>query len=187
MILDEPTAFLDVESRAVVMTTLRNLAHETGRSVIATSHDIELVLRIADEVWMIAPDRSIMTGAPEDLVLTGAMDKVFPRHVMRFDLETGGFRLPQPTGTDIAVSGGGTSAVWTARALERAGMRVRSVTADGGTTDPAAPEAPVVAPPGEDGRWMLQDDPGGGASKQFDSIADLVEYLRSTKDGTDHG
>ena len=186
MILDEPTAFLDVESRAVVMTTLRDLAHKTGRSVVATSHDIELVLRIADEVWMIAPDGSIMTGAPEDLVLAGSMDKVFPRHVMRFDLETGSFLLPHPTGTDIVVTGRGTSSVWTARALERVGMRVRSATAGSSGRARPAPDVPVVTPAAEDRPWTLQDEPGG-ASRQFDSIADLVEYLRSTKDGTDHG
>ncbi len=183
MILDEPTAFLDVEARAVVMTTLRDVAHETGRSVVATSHDIELVLRIADEVWMIAPDKSIMTGAPEDLVLAGAMSKVFPQHVMRFDLETGGFRLPHPTGSDIVVTGSGPSAVWTARALERIGMRVQSIIADGGGRDRPAPEVPVVTPAPEDGLCTLQigrDE----ASRQFDSIAGLVEYLRSTKDRT---
>ncbi len=181
MILDEPTAFLDVESRAVVMTTLRDLAHGTGKSVVATSHDIELVLRIADEVWMIAPDKSVMTGAPEDLVLTGAMDKVFPRHVMRFDLETGGFRLPHPNGSDIVVAGEGPSALWTARALERIGIRVRSATA--GSDQPV----PVVTPPGQDSRWTLRGGPDGGRSRQFDSIADMVEYLRSTNDGADDG
>ena len=186
MILDEPTAFLDVESRAVVMTTLRDLAHETGKSVVATSHDIELVLRIADEVWMIAPDKSVMTGAPEDLVLIGAMNKVFPQHVMRFDLETGGFRLPHPTGSDIVVAGSGPSAVWTARALERIGMRVRSVAANSGSRDQPTPELPVVTPAAQDGLWTL-NSVRDGASRRFDSIADLVEHLRSHRDGTDDG
>jgi len=180
MILDEPTAFLDVEARAVVMTTLRDLAHETGKSVVATSHDIELVLRIADEVWMIAPDNSVMAGVPEDLVLAGAMDAVFPQHVMRFDLETGGFRLPHPTGSDIIVAGSGPPAVWTARALERIGMRVRSATG----SDRPEPKTPVVNPPGEDARWTLRSGPGGGASRQFDTIAELVEFLRSNRDKT---
>jgi cobalamin transport system ATP-binding protein len=194
MILDEPTAFLDVEARAVIMTTLRDVAHESGRTVIATSHDIDLVLRIADEIWMITPDGSVMTGAPEDLVLAGSMDAVFPNHVLRFDLETGGFRLPHPRGNTIVVDGSGSAAVWTARALERIGLRVQSA---GGTG--TNPMTPVVKPPPDretkpevgsdagpvsgpvadthttDGPWTLQT---GGTIGRFHSIASLVDHLR---------
>ena len=174
MILDEPTAFLDVEARAVVMTTLRRVAHDTGRTVIATSHDIDLVLRIADEIWMITPDRTVLTGAPEDLVLTGAMDQVFPNHVLRFDLKSGGFRLPHPTGREVIVRGDGAQTAWTARALERIGMRVihPDVRATSGV-DTTMPEVDAR----EHEAWSLRMD---GHTHEFSSVANLVDHLRKS-------
>ena len=40
MMLDEPTAFLDVENRAMVLSILQRLAHETGTTIIFSTHDI---------------------------------------------------------------------------------------------------------------------------------------------------
>jgi iron complex transport system ATP-binding protein len=172
MVLDEPTAFLDVESRAIVMTTLRALAHRTRRSVIAASHDIDLVLHIADEIWMIEPDRTIVAGAPEDLVLDGALDRVFPRHVMEFDLDSGNFRLPRPRGVEVLVTAGGHRARWVARALERIGLQVRSATSPG-----AGPAPPVQVSEPESGSagWLVSDH---GQRIEFSSIAALVEHFR---------
>ena len=41
LMLDEPTAFLDVENRVMVLSTLQRLAHETGTTVIFSTHDIQ--------------------------------------------------------------------------------------------------------------------------------------------------
>ena len=40
LMLDEPTAFLDVENRVMVLKTLQRLAHETGTTIIFSTHDI---------------------------------------------------------------------------------------------------------------------------------------------------
>jgi len=40
IMLDEPTAFLDVENRVMVLKTLQSIAHETGTTVIFSTHDI---------------------------------------------------------------------------------------------------------------------------------------------------
>ena len=40
LMLDEPTAFLDVENRVMVLQTLQRLAHETGTTIIFSTHDI---------------------------------------------------------------------------------------------------------------------------------------------------
>ena len=40
LMLDEPTAFLDVENRVMVLQTLQRLAHETGTTVLFSTHDI---------------------------------------------------------------------------------------------------------------------------------------------------
>ncbi len=124
MILDEPTAFLDVSARASTMVLLRRTAHESGRLVITSSHEIELVLRTADTVVLIRPDRTICSGSPEDLVLGREIDHLFSGSSLEFDYERGSFRLPQTIGTPVRVIGSGERAIWTQHALERIGFTI---------------------------------------------------------------
>ena len=51
MILDEPTAFLDYRSRAEAMELLRDFAHADGKSVLASTHEIDIAERMADYIW----------------------------------------------------------------------------------------------------------------------------------------
>ncbi len=71
LVLDEPTAFLDVPSRVELMGLLRQLTREGPLAVVVSTHDLELALRTADLVWLIMPGGELVTGAPEDIVLSG--------------------------------------------------------------------------------------------------------------------
>ncbi|MBO7568114.1 MAG: ABC transporter ATP-binding protein, partial [Bacteroidales bacterium] len=51
IILDEPTAFLDYRSRAEVMELLQNLAHNDGKSVLLSTHELDLAKRFGDCFW----------------------------------------------------------------------------------------------------------------------------------------
>lgn len=53
LMLDEPTAFLDVENRVMVLQTLQRLAHETGTTVIFSTHDIHDGALYSDSVLAI--------------------------------------------------------------------------------------------------------------------------------------
>ena len=138
--LDEPVAFVDVPRRVELTQLLRRLARETGLAVLLTTHDLDLALRTADDLWLIVPGAgeapgagevpragepaALLRGAPEDLVLSGAIAEAFQAEDVHFDLARGAF-LPtaHPRGT-AAVHGHGDAAVWLARALERHGLRV---------------------------------------------------------------
>ncbi|MBQ8061215.1 MAG: ABC transporter ATP-binding protein [Bacteroidales bacterium] len=50
LMLDEPTAFLDVENRVMVLKTLQRLAHETGTTVIFSTHDVHDGALFSDSV-----------------------------------------------------------------------------------------------------------------------------------------
>jgi iron complex transport system ATP-binding protein len=50
MLLDEITAFLDLPRRVDVMSTLRTLAHESGRALLLSAHDLDVALRTADRI-----------------------------------------------------------------------------------------------------------------------------------------
>ena len=142
MLLDEPTAFLDVQRRVEITGLLRRLARETGLAVLLSTHDLELALRTADTVWLVTDDHALRAGAPEDLALAGAFDTVFRSPDVRFDPELGAFRLRQPPGPTAFVVGQGPSALWAARALERVGCHLSTraeqaeilVTVDDGAT-----------------------------------------------------
>lgn len=85
IILDEPTAFLDVASRIETMRLLQTLAHDRGKAVLLSSHDISQSLMLADELWLITTDRQVLTGTPSDLITDGAMDHLFTNRSIHFN------------------------------------------------------------------------------------------------------
>ena len=85
IILDEPTAFLDVASRIETMRLLQILAHERGKAVLLSSHDISQSLLLADELWLITTDRQVITGKTPELVASGAMDRLFDNRSIHFN------------------------------------------------------------------------------------------------------
>ena len=85
IVLDEPTAFLDVASRIETMRLLQTLAHDRGKAVLLSSHDISQSLMLADELWLITTDRQVLTGTTADLVAAGAMDHLFTNRSIHFN------------------------------------------------------------------------------------------------------
>ncbi len=124
MILDEPTAFLDLPRRVEMMRLLRRLARETNRALLLSTHDLDLALRSADTLWLMAPGGAMHIGAPEDLVLGGAFEATFASEGITFDRYQGHFHIHPPARQRAALIGDGVIGAWTARALERAGCLV---------------------------------------------------------------
>lgn len=85
IVLDEPTAFLDVASRIETMQLLADLAHNQGKAVLLSSHDMSQSLLKADRLWLITHDREVITGEPDQLVKQGAMDRLFQSQAIRFN------------------------------------------------------------------------------------------------------
>jgi iron complex transport system ATP-binding protein len=169
MALDEPTAFLDLPRRVEIMRLLRRLAHETQRAMILSTHDLDLALRSADLLWLMAPGGGVHAGAPEDLVLGGAFEATFATEGISFDRHQGHFRIHPPTRRRIALMGDGVAREWTARALERAGYA--AVTRD----EPVELRITVTG----DGRqpcWEVQMD--GDAPQHVRTLRDLVALVR---------
>jgi iron complex transport system ATP-binding protein len=123
MLLDEPTAFLDLPRRVEVMQILRQLAHNNSRAILMSTHDLDLALRTADVIWLLANGR-LHIGAPEDLVLSGVFATAFAAEGVTFDVMSGSFNIQQKVRGKIDVVGDGTQMMWTMRALERAGFQV---------------------------------------------------------------
>ena len=65
--LDEPTAFLDYPSKVDMLMLLRQLAHDTGKTIFLSTHDLELALQLADRLWLLSAATSLVyrgTGHP---------------------------------------------------------------------------------------------------------------------------
>lgn len=124
MVLDEPTAYLDLPRRIEMMGLLRRLAHTSGRSVVFSTHDLDLAIGSADVMWLMNGRGEVQTGAPEDLILDGEIAAAFMGEGIKFDALDGAFRLTASTRGTAIVDGEGLGYAWTKRALERDGFRV---------------------------------------------------------------
>jgi iron complex transport system ATP-binding protein len=122
ILLDEPTAHLDLNNRVEVMNLLRSLSRKLGKSILVTTHELDLALQTADLIWLATANKKIKTGIPEDLVLDGAFDEVF--QFKGFDLKTGKIEHEAHRKKEVQLLGTGYSFLWTKNALERSGYRV---------------------------------------------------------------
>ena len=169
MLLDEPTAYLDLPRRVEVLYLLRTLARETGRAVLLSTHDLDLALRCADRVWLMDSEGKLANGAPEDLVLCGAFEAAFQAEGVRFDPASGSFAAPQDDGPRIVVHGDGLPLFWTRRALERAGYSPVEVVSANATSAVEVRQEPGGL------RWHLRQQ---GKEKGFGSLFDLLQALK---------
>lgn len=124
LILDEPTAYLDVPSRVELMGLLRHLTRAGSLAVVVATHDLELALRTADVVWLVLPGGELLTGAPEDVVLSGAVAQAFEGRQIRFHPEERSFRWLAGDRAAARVHGEGLSAAMAQAVLEREGFVV---------------------------------------------------------------
>ncbi len=123
MLLDEPTAYLDLPRRVETMQLLKRLARKAECAILVSTHDLDLALRNCDQLWLMRQD-DMAIGAPEDLVLQGQLGETFSAAGINFDERLGAFVLDSPRGRRVKVSGDGTEAMWMRRAFERSGYNI---------------------------------------------------------------
>lgn len=66
ILLDEPTAFLDYPSKVETLLMLRRLCHEEGKTVLLSTHDLDVAMRLTDDVWFMKKGE-LLTGTPQSL------------------------------------------------------------------------------------------------------------------------
>ena len=127
VLLDEPTAHLDLPNRIEIMLLLRRLSVSTGKSFILSTHELDLALQMADKIWLMTPS-GVEIGMPEDLMLTGSFQSAFGSGSFSFDPIDGHchiHHIKSPM-TMAIVADKGTEAheAWLRRALIRVGIQV---------------------------------------------------------------
>ena len=85
--LDEPTAFLDFPSKVETLQLLRRLAHEEQKTILLSTHDVELAVQVADSIWLMEPG-SLTVGTPRQLADDGTLARFIERPGIAFDRHT---------------------------------------------------------------------------------------------------
>jgi iron complex transport system ATP-binding protein len=112
ILLDEPTLHLDVRHRLEVMAILRRLCREQGIAVMASLHDVDLALRLADTVGLVQEGGMTAWGPPETVLSAASLAELYGLEGARFSPDLGIIE-PRPDasrGFVFAVCGGGSGA-----------------------------------------------------------------------------
>ena len=92
ILLDEPTAYLDLPNKYEICLLLRELAHKEGKSIIFSTHDFNMALELCDTIAMI-DGRKIYYGTTESLITGGELQRLFDGTSLMFDPVSRSVRL----------------------------------------------------------------------------------------------
>ena len=77
ILLDEPTAHLDLPHRILILRLLRRLAHEQGKTVLISTHELDLALALSDRIMLMTPNQGIQLDTAEALKKADAFTSAF--------------------------------------------------------------------------------------------------------------
>ncbi len=163
MIMDEPTAFLDISSKFEVLNLMLELTRE-GKTIIFSTHDFNIAVNQADKIWLML-DSGLLEGAPEDLMLGGSFDHLFESAIVGFNSADGSFTFRKEPRGNICISGEGMIRKWTERAVLRAGYHVSDIGTD----------ITLKTPNRDNKKWVMVTKE---TTEHFDSVYDLVRHLQ---------
>jgi len=108
LILDEPTAHLDLRYQAECIGLLRRINRERGTTVILVSHDLNLAAEVCDRLLLLAAGRVVRVGPPSDVLDAGRLSAVYGCDVMVSDNALTGRPLVQVRWPEPVARGGET-------------------------------------------------------------------------------
>lgn len=88
ILLDEPTAHLDLPNRVELLLLLARLAHDEGKGILLSTHELDLALQTADSFRLLAPDGRTYSGSPRELARSGLLEQAFSSPSFRIDGDT---------------------------------------------------------------------------------------------------
>ena len=169
LVMDEPTAFLDIKSKYEIVHLLHDLSRKRKKTIIFSTHDLTIAVSEADKIWLFLKD-SFKEGAPEDLIIEGAFDDLFKDSIVRFSQTDGSFLFKNEIKRNIIITGKGISRLWTEKALNRAGYSVSEKNAE--------MKIDVITDKSGN-KWILTKNQ---LRNEFTSIYDLITWLSAITD-----
>ncbi len=84
ILLDEPTSFLDMPNRYELCSLLARLAHNEGKCILFSTHELDIALSLSDRIALIdTPGLHCMPT--EEMRRSGYIERLFSNQAMRFD------------------------------------------------------------------------------------------------------
>jgi iron complex transport system ATP-binding protein len=163
MVMDEPTAFLDVAGKYDILHLMHLLSRNNGKTIIFSTHDLQMAISQSDKIWLML-DNKLIEGAPEDLMMAGAFDHLFDSSTVLFNSEDGTFSFRSDAKGTIYIEGEGDKRYWTEKAVNRAGFTV--------SKEKTFPY--ITLPANSNLCWQLS---GHTIIQEFSSIYGLILYL----------
>ena len=88
ILLDEPTSFLDMPNRYELCTLLAQLAHDEGKCILFSTHELDIAMSLADAIALIDPPRLVCLPT-EEMRRSGCIERLFRNKCVTFDTATG--------------------------------------------------------------------------------------------------
>ena len=104
LLLDEPTAFLDLQHQVDICSVLRRLKEDRGLTVILVSHDLNLVSQYCDRILLLDRGRIVRLGGPDEVIEPEVLESVYQCRVLVDRHPSSG--LPRVTLPGRRLSGG---------------------------------------------------------------------------------
>ena len=92
IILDEPTTHLDMYHKAYILKLLQQMAKDTNKTILFSSHEIDLAIQLCDKL-IIMTNEEVLTDTPKNHIKEGNFNSLFPKDLIAFDETTGSFRV----------------------------------------------------------------------------------------------
>ena len=92
MLLDEPTTHLDIYHKVQILELLRRIAHENGKTILFTTHEIDMAIQLCDRMVLL-DNKDNPFGDPCMLIEEKRFENLFPPDLIKFDAQTGSFRV----------------------------------------------------------------------------------------------
>ncbi len=92
ILLDEPTSHLDLYHKVQILKLLKNIAHQTQKTILFTTHEIEVALQLCDKMLLLRKEESYF-GTPASLIQAKHFEKLFPSNMIQFDATSGSFKI----------------------------------------------------------------------------------------------
>jgi iron complex transport system ATP-binding protein len=166
IVLDEPTAYLDLPNKYELIALLRDIVESEGKTVIYTTHDLHIAIGESDKIWLLGTN-NLYEGSPEDLMREGRFANLFTESKLEFADESGLYIYPSRTIGKIAVDASPGLEKLTLRAI----LRLKIETGSGH-------ELPLLKARGDYNKpeWFIVID--GKEICRFNNIYTLSNYLK---------
>lgn len=109
IILDEPTAYLDIRHKIELLDILRRMSREQQITVILSLHEIDLAMKFSDSLLCVKGETIAAFGSPEEIVEHHSIEQLYDLQKGSYDLLLGSVELAKPEGDPrmFVVAGGG--------------------------------------------------------------------------------